>query len=325
MLYLVITNNRCGKKMTNNNSTQETINKVVKTIFVGLPAVGKSTMSNELCRLVKEKTGIALESTSSDLKFREVRKNAKHTVVQKFMKDNNIPASDFHLLIKTSDFIKKYGEPVFRDLESAVIVDMIKNGEFDGKIPNLGAKAMLHPQTASAFKRQGYTVVYLTSDTKIIAEHISRDFEAMLDGATITRSPINNPIMDKLKHQFPNIASKSPKSFIAERCQRLKNLIQGKPQPLEEIHKFNKKLQKESQMYNFRLETRNQEALDIITKRSSRDDKLYKNVADVTVYLTNNLKENVNIICKTLGIDNLSSNANTNAIPNYCAHKAGRS
>lgn len=103
------------------------------------------------------------------------------------MKENNIPDEDFPLLIKTNDFIAKYGEPLFRDLESAVVANMLERGEFDGKIPNLGGKAMLHEKTATAFKQKGYQVVYLQADLPTIADHIVKDFEAMLDGATITR------------------------------------------------------------------------------------------------------------------------------------------
>ena len=78
----------------------KTEDKITKTILIGLPAVGKTTLSDELCRLVKEQTGVEIETVSSDLKFRTVRKDKNHPVTQKFMKDYGIPAEDFPLLIR---------------------------------------------------------------------------------------------------------------------------------------------------------------------------------------------------------------------------------
>ena len=186
------------------------INLLTKTVLIGLPGVGKSALSNELCRIVKQETGFVLENVSSDLRLREVRKDVNNPVVRKFMQEHNIPPEDFPLLIQTNNFMHKYGEQTFRDLESDVIVDMLERGEFEGKIPNLGGKAMLHEKTARAFKQKGYKIIYLKMTVKEIAEHIVQDFEAANDGATITRSNINGPISDALRQSDPEYADVSP-------------------------------------------------------------------------------------------------------------------
>ena len=289
--------------MDGNQSNRGVVDKLIKTILVGLPATGKTTLSNELYRLVEEKFGVEMESVSSDLKFRAVRKNPNHPVVKNFMKNYNIPTSDFPLLIKTNDFIEKYGEPTFRDLESNVVIDMLENGEFDGKIPDLGGKTMLHPKTAEAFKKRGYTTIYLKSSLKLIAEHITRDFEAMNDGATITRTPINAPIMKTLKRKFPDIAEQSPKSYFEKRRDKYRRFLLDKKYFARAVIK----MRKERLRYEDRLKERDSKAFEVISKRYFKDNPLYENVADVTVYLTDNLKDNVKLLCSALGVDCLSA------------------
>ena len=288
-------------------------NKLTKTILVGLPAVGKTTLSDELSRLAKEQTSIELETVSSDLKFRAVRKDKEHPVIKKFMKDYRIPDADFPLLIKTNDFIKKYGEAIFRDLESAVILDMLEKGEFDGKVPNLGGKAMLHPKTAAAFKEKGYDVIYLKADLKTIASHITKDFEAMLDGATITRSPTNGPIMEDLKEKFPNIADKSPTAFVLERIEKMRKNLKS-AHPVEAIRKAENQRLKEAETYKERIKERDRKALEVITKRHIEGDPLYEKVADKSVFLSGEMKDDIALLCKTIGIEDLSKNANDNDI-----------
>ena len=290
-----------------------TIDKLTKTILIGLPAVGKTTLSDELSRLAKDKTGTQIETASSDLKFRAVRRDKNHPVTKKFMKEHNIPDSDFPLLIKTNDFIKKYGEPTFRDLESAVILDMLEHGEFDGKIPNLGGKAMLHPKTAEAFKKRGYRVVYLKADLKTIASHITKDFEAMLDGATITRSPTNGPIMEDLKEKFPNIAEKSPSQFMLERIEKMRKNLKAS-NPVQAIRKAELQRQKEAEQYKERIKERDRKALEVITKRHIDGDPLYESVADKSVFLTGEMKDDIALLCQAIGIENLSANAKENDI-----------
>lgn len=287
--------------------------KLTKTLLIGLPAVGKTTLSDELSRLAKEKTGAEIEAVSSDLKFRAVRKDKEHPVIKKFMKDYRIPDADFPLLIKTNDFIKKYGEPLFRDLESAVILDMLEKGEFDGKVPNLGGKAMLHPKTAAAFKEKGYEVVYLKADLKTIAAHITKDFESMLDGATITRSPVNGPIMEDLEEKFPNIAEKSPSQFMLERIAKMRKNLRS-ANPVQAIRKADGKRSKEAEQYKERIKERDRKALEVITKRHIDGDPLYEKVADKSVFLTGEMKDDIALLCQAIGIEDLSAKAKENDI-----------
>jgi len=295
------------------NLSKKDVTKLTKTIFVGLPGVGKTTLTDELSRLLEKQTGFSTETVSSDLKFRAVRKDQNHPVTQKFMKEYRIPVEDFNLLIKTNDFIKKYGEPTFRDLESAVILDMLDHGEFEGKIANLGGKAMLHPKTAEAFKKRGYQVIYLKADLKTIANHITKDFEAMLDGAIITRSPVNGPIKEDLKEKFPNIAEQSPASFMLNRIEKMRQNLNSS-NPFQAVRKAKLQRKKEEHQYKARIKERDRKALEIITKRHLSGDPLYQKVADKSVYLSGEIKDDIALLCEAIGIEDLSKNAKKNDI-----------
>ena len=95
----------------------EDVQILTKTILSGLPGVGKSFLTNELCKKIFEDTGITLESVSSDDRFRETRRNPKHPVIISFMKEYNIPQEDFPLLIKTTEFMKKISQRMRRFTE----------------------------------------------------------------------------------------------------------------------------------------------------------------------------------------------------------------
>ncbi len=294
------------------STAQEIKDKLTKTIIIGLPGVGKSTLSDELARIAKEKTGVEIKAVSSDIKFHNIRTDRNNPVVQKFMQDHNIPESDFPLLIKTNEFIKKYGDPVFRDLESDVILDMLAKGEFDGQIPNLGGKAMLHPKTAAAFKEKGYKVVYIKTDLRIIAAHITKDFEALLDGAMITRTPINGPILETLKEKFPDIATKTPATFVSERTAGIVDAVQSNDLSKAFPIQARKKADFQKKRYLERIKERDRKALAVITKRHIDGDPLYEQVADVSIFITGKLKDDIATLCSVIGIENLSANVREN-------------
>lgn len=272
------------------NLNQQDINKLTKTILIGLPGVGKSTLTDEICRLIEEKTNIHIENVSSDLRLRDVRKDANNPVVKKFMASHKIPRSDFDLLIKTNEFMKKYGEPAFRDLESDVIIDMLERGEFEGKIANLGGKAMLHPKTAEAFKKRGYQVIYLKTTVKENAAHITKDFEAMLDGAVITRSNINGPILEAVQKEVPAYAHVSPAKFMENRIQKMRNVLKS-PNPSRAVRKASITRKKEIYLYEQRIKVRDQKAFDIMARFNNERDKLYEQAADCVLNCSQNLKD----------------------------------
>ena len=297
-----------------NNIAEEIKAKLTKTIIIGLPGVGKSTLSDELARIAKEKTGVEIEAVSSDIRFRNARTDRNNPVVQKFMQDHNIPESDFPLLIKTNEFIKKYGEPTFRDLESDIILDMLSKGEFDGQIPNLGGKAMLHPKTAAAFKAKGYKIIYLKTDLRIVAAHVTKDFEAMIDGATITRSNINGPILDDLKKEFPDIATESPMSFVSRRIADTCKSVRSNDLQKAFSIQAKKKADFQKKRHLERIKERNRKALEIITKLYIDRNPLYEQVADASIFITGRIKEDIALLCSVIGIENLSENVKDNRV-----------
>ncbi len=254
------------------------ITVLTKTILSGLPGVGKSFLTNELCKKIFEDTGIMLESVSSDNRFREVRRNENHPVTINFMKEHNIPKEDFPLLIKTTEFIKKYGESCFRDLEADVIINMLDNGEFIGKIPNLGGKAVLHSRTADALKKGGYNIVYLRGDVNVVAKHISSDFEKALDGAPITRSNINDEIMQDVTKATPKTAKTTPRSFVSNRLNRLMHKVHNKNN-LSPTQKDKKEL---SEFWK-RIKARDISAQKIMTRMLRERDKFYEQSANIVI------------------------------------------
>ena len=267
---------------------------LTKTILSGLPGVGKSFLANELSKKFFEDTGITLESVSSDVKFREIRKNSTHPVVINFMKSHNIPQEDFPLLIKTSEFIKKYGEPCFRDLESDVIINMLENEEFNGKVPDLGGKAVLHPRTAEALKKHGYNIVYLKSNINVIVQHVVHDFEKSLDGEHIARSNINDEILHDITKTTPRIARMTPLSFLIYRQNRLKKIMQ-KRNTLR-----SKKCKDEVYLFWKRIEARNASALKIMTRMHNERNKLYEKYADVVVDIVGIKDTDINSLLKVI-------------------------
>lgn len=275
------------------------INLLTKTVLIGLPGVGKSTLSDELCKIAKEDVNVELESVSSDLRLRDVRRDPNHPVVKKFMKEHHIPDSDFPLLIKTNDFIKKYGEQTFRDLESDVVIDMLNRGEFEGKIPNLGGKAMLHKKTAEAFKKKGYHVIYLKTSVRKNTEHIIQDFEALNDGAVITRSNINGPILGALKKSDPKYADVSPKKLILSRISKMQKMLKS-DNPTKAIKKAELSRQKELYRYEQRIKLRNSKAFEVMSKFDKERDVLYQEVADYVLTRTSDIHHDALEILSTI-------------------------
>ena len=280
---------------------------ITKTILSGLPGVGKSFFTGKLCEKFFEDTGISLECVSSDDRSREVRKDPHHPVTTNFMKTHKIPQEDFPLLIKTSAFMKKYGEPCFRDLESDIIVHMLENGEFSGKIASLGGKAVLHPRTAEALKKYGYNIIYLRNDVNIISKYISSDFERALDGTPITRSNINDKILNDVSAATtPDIAKKSAPSFIRDRLKKMKNKILNKNthSPVEK---------RELRTFFDRIKARDASSKKIMTDMYNERNELYENAASTVIELSGNIEKDMTDLIKNIKSSNSNMAINMNA------------
>ncbi|MBQ8870726.1 MAG: zeta toxin family protein [Alphaproteobacteria bacterium] len=71
--------------------------------------------------------------------------------------------------------------------------------------------------------------------------------------------------------------------------------------------------QKEAYQYKERIKERDRKALEIITKRHFDADSLYQEVADKSVFLSGEMKEDIALLCETIGIkNNLSAEAKQN-------------
>lgn len=274
-----------------------------KTILIGLPTVGKSAITDELCVLVEKDTGIKLENVSSDIKIREVRKDKNDPVIRNFMKEHNIPIEDFPLLIKTSDFIKKYGEEYFRNLESDIIVDMFRKGEFRGKMPNLGGKAILHPRTAATFKKAGYNIVYLKSNPKNVAKNVAKDFERWLDGEDITRSNINDEILQKLKEKT-HLATVTPTAFVSDFINKSRN-------PVAKRSDLRGRIRRQANtiiQYDHRIEIRDSKAVKIITVMDKERSEGYEKASNAILYVSGDKEKDISELIRIVRQNSLINN-----------------
>ena len=105
---------------------------------------------------------------------------------------------------------------------------------------------------------------------------------------------------------FPKIAEQSPKSFMKEHIEKMQQIMSSS-NALTEIKKASLKRKKEAYQYVQRVKTRDRKALEVITKRHRTDDPLYKSVADKSLFLSGEIDENIALLCKAIGIENLST------------------
>ncbi len=169
--------------------------KLCKTIIIGLPGIGKTTLTNYLTDQYTEQSGKTLQTLSTDQEMRAYIADKNNPLTDLFLADHNIPVKEGRDLLRTpATFMEKYGEETFRDFESAVIIDLLSKDAFNGKVPDLGGKALLHPKTASAFKEKGYKSIYIKPEKEsILLSHIMKDFKRWMGGKK-GRSNVNKPI-----------------------------------------------------------------------------------------------------------------------------------
>ena len=148
--------------------------QLCKTIIIGLPGIGKTTLTNYLTDQYTELSGQKLQTISTDQEMRSYIADKNNPLTDDFLTARNIPAKEGRDLLKVpASFMEKYGEETFRDFESAVITDLLSKGAFNGKVPDLGGKALLHPKTAAAFKEKGYKSIYIKPEKEsILLSHI---------------------------------------------------------------------------------------------------------------------------------------------------------
>lgn len=164
--------------MTETASPDLFAEKLCKTVIIGLPGIGKTTMTDYLAGQYTEMSGKTLGTISTDKEMRAYIADRNNPLTDEFLTGRNIPAQEGRRLLETpAVFMEKYTEETFRDFESAVIVDLLSKGAFKGKVPDLGGKAFLHPKTAAAFKEQGYKSIYIKPKKEsVLLSHIMKDF-----------------------------------------------------------------------------------------------------------------------------------------------------
>lgn len=252
---------------------------VKKTLIIGLPAAGKSTITKRIAERLTAETGIKLEKISTDTEFTDAQKDPGNPIITQFLKDYNIPESDRELLRQSPAFMAKYSEEAFRDLESRIIVNMLENGALDNKIVDLGGKAILHPRTANALKNAGYKVVYLNPELRLVTGHVLKDFCGTQNGKPSSRSNIDSFIQKRMDDNNKELASMSWDYF--------KEYIQ------DLLAKKDKKSINEAVTL---LQIRNIAARTIVQNFHNDRHERYKAVSDGMINITSNLDRDVNLV-----------------------------
>lgn len=180
------------------------MNKLSPFVLIGLPGVGKSTVSDAII------AGTSTEVVSTDKHFFNVRSNSQHPITKQFIHDlseqlqQNIDAS---LLSNTSAFTEAYGMKCFRDLEEMILVDLISNTDFNGKILDLGGAAFDRENTRNAIKAKGITSIYLKADPELISTHLYKDFLEIKQSGQIRRGNYYKVALDaEQKNLDPRLA-----------------------------------------------------------------------------------------------------------------------
>lgn len=271
---------------------------LTKTILIGMPAVGKTALTGYLCDEFEKSAKSRIDLISTDAEIKKVGKDPENKLLQDFIASRGLSKQDIPLI--AYNIIEKYGESVFRDFESAVIIDLLNKGEFNNKMVNLGGKAILHPQTSKALKEAGYNCIYLKADSKILLPHVMKDYYAWLGGKEITRSNVNMPIKEAENRQVKQYVSeiKAGKYFSNKEYGAV----------FKQTRRLLKKMRKETNR------ARDLTARTIIAKMLYERDAKYALSATATVFVEGDLKKDAQKVMALL--KNSPAPANLQSIKN---------
>ena len=155
--------------------------------IVGLPGSGKSSVSAALAK----KYGLKVVSTDVVV-FKEVRNNPNHPVTQNyintFKETYGRELDDIAEALKSADFIKKYGNDAFRDLEEQAILHAFETGVFDNAVIDLGGSSFLRPKVQEALKKHNVISIYIDLPDAQIVKNLVKDFNESVQSGVIKRS-----------------------------------------------------------------------------------------------------------------------------------------
>lgn len=171
--------------------------KFAPFVLIGLPGIGKSTVSNTII------AGTETKVISTDKHFSAVRSNPQHPITQSFRESLSLKLGETvnpDLFPSSANFAKKYGMTNFRDLEEAILVDLISTTDFNDKILDLGGAAFDRENTRHAIKDKGITSIYLKADPELISANLYKDFLEMKKSGRISRGNYFNVAMEAELH-----------------------------------------------------------------------------------------------------------------------------
>lgn len=81
--------------------------KLCKTVVIGLPGIGKTTLTNYLADQYAETSGKKLETVSTDQEMRKYIADKDNPLTDKFLASRNIPVKEGRDLLKTATAIMR--------------------------------------------------------------------------------------------------------------------------------------------------------------------------------------------------------------------------
>lgn len=146
--------------------------KLPPFILIALPGTGKSTCLSDLKQILStNNTTYEIKETDAIIRSRI---SLDDKIVKCFLTKN--PEIDTSLFKKvgsiSGEFISKYGEEKWRDLESMFVKDILESINQNIEILDMGGKAPLHNFTNELLTKKGFTKIFLYSEPRIIIDRL---------------------------------------------------------------------------------------------------------------------------------------------------------
>lgn len=148
----------------------------INFVFVGMPSSGKSTITSIFSLLLGKKT------LSCDKYFDAIINNPSCNIAKKFYQlrfpQNSKPY--FNKYNGSEEFIKHYGEKLFRDYEEYLNINILENKEINQLMIDLPGKIFMREKYRQKLKEKNCITIFLNVDQNILIKRLSYNKNWML-------------------------------------------------------------------------------------------------------------------------------------------------
>ncbi len=131
-----------------------------------MPGSGKTTLTNLLAKRLDKKI------ITGDQYYDYILQNPQLTISRLFCKESNLGKDQFIPCLGSEEFIKNYGEQLFRDFEACVNIDLLEKNRLGKSLLDLGGKVFINTDVRKKLKELNYTSVYLHVDKDSLLERL---------------------------------------------------------------------------------------------------------------------------------------------------------